>query len=97
MHNIFISKITEVKSCMSLLEYHDVTLVANNATAYTPILWQNKKLILIAIVLFYNSIVTEKGTDLTQSYDKHQQKCQQKKTTQTTPQNVRLNYFSFRK
>ena len=32
---MFTYKITEVKFCMSLCKYHDVTLTANDAAAYT--------------------------------------------------------------
>ena len=44
-------KITKIKSCMSLHEYHNVTLVANDAAAYTPCLGAHKKLLLKAILL----------------------------------------------
>ena len=35
---MFMYKIIEVKSCMSLREYRDVTLAVNDAAAYTPCL-----------------------------------------------------------
>ena len=35
---MFIYKITEVKVCMLLRKYHDVTLAANDAVLYTPCL-----------------------------------------------------------
>ena len=38
IHMIFIYKITEVKFCISLLKYHNMTLAANDATTYTPCL-----------------------------------------------------------
>ena len=48
---IFIYKITEVKFCISLRKYRDVTLAANEASAYTPFSRPYKKLILTAILL----------------------------------------------
>ena len=53
---IFIYKITEVKFCISLRQYHDVTLVANEASVYTPCSRPHRKLILTAMVLKFSQI-----------------------------------------
>ena len=53
---MFLYKITEVKFCMSLGKYHDMTLAANNAVAYTPCLGPYKKLILTAVLLKFSQI-----------------------------------------
>ena len=41
---------------MPLCEYHAVTLVANDAAAYTPRLRSHRKLILTAILLKFSQI-----------------------------------------
>ena len=48
---MFINKITDVKLCMSLRQYRDVTLTANDAATYTPCLRLHRKLVLTAILL----------------------------------------------
>ena len=48
---MFIYKITEVRFCMSLRKYHDVSVAANDDTAYTQSLQPHRKLILTAILL----------------------------------------------
>ena len=48
---IFICKITEVKFCISLRKYRDVTLAANEASAYTQCSQPHRKLILTAMQL----------------------------------------------
>ena len=54
---IFIYKITEVKFCISLRKYRDVTLAANEASAYTPCSRPHRKLILTAMVLKISQII----------------------------------------
>ena len=51
---IVIYKITEVKFCISLRKYHDVTLAANVVAVYTTYLRPHKKLILTAILLKFS-------------------------------------------
>ena len=41
---MFIYKITEVKFCIMLRKYHDVTLAANEASAYTHCSQPHRKL-----------------------------------------------------
>ena len=48
---IFIYKITEVKVCISLRKYQDVTLAANDAALYTTCFRPHRKLIFTAILL----------------------------------------------
>ena len=48
---MLIFKITEVKFCMSLRIYHDVTLSAKDAVAFTPYLRPNRKLNWTVILL----------------------------------------------
>ena len=48
---MFIYNITKVKFCMLLHKYHDVTLAANAAAAYTPCLRPHRKHISTAILL----------------------------------------------
>ena len=43
---MLIYKITEVKIFVLLREHHDVTFAENDAAAYTPCLWQHRKLIM---------------------------------------------------
>ena len=53
---ICIYKITEVKFCISLRKYRDVTLAANEASAYTQCSQPHRKLILTDIVLKFSQI-----------------------------------------
>ena len=54
---IFIFKITEVKFCISLRKYRDVTVfAANEASAYTQWSQPHRKLILTAIQLQFSQI-----------------------------------------
>ena len=48
---IFIYKITELKFCIPLREYLDMTLAENEASAYTPCSRLHRKLILTTMVL----------------------------------------------
>ena len=48
---MFIHKITEVQLCMSLRKYHDVSVAANDDTAYTQSLRPHRKLTLTTILL----------------------------------------------
>ena len=47
---MFIHKITGVKICTWLREYHEVILAENDADAYTPFLRSHGKLIFTAIL-----------------------------------------------
>ena len=49
-----ICKVTEVRFCMSVRKYHDITLAENETGAYTPCLRPHKKLILTAIHLKFS-------------------------------------------
>ena len=53
---IFIYKITEVKFCISLRKYRDVTLVGNEASAYTQCSQPHRKLILTAMQLKFSQM-----------------------------------------
>ena len=53
---MFIYKITEVKFCMSLRKYHDVTLAANDTAAYTLCSRPYRKRILIAMLFKFSQI-----------------------------------------
>ena len=53
---IFIYKITEVKFCISLRKYRNVTLVANEASAYTQCSQPHRKLKLTAMQLKFSRI-----------------------------------------
>ena len=53
---IFIYKITEGKFCISLHIYRDVTLAANEASAYTQYSQPHRKLILTAMQLKFTQI-----------------------------------------
>ena len=53
---IFIYKITEVKFCISLRKYRDVTLAANEPSAYTQCSQAHRKLILTAMQLKFSQI-----------------------------------------
>ena len=53
---MFIYKITEVKFCITLRKYHDVTITANDTAAYTQCLRHHKKLILTTILLKISQI-----------------------------------------
>ena len=53
---MFIYKITEVKLCMSLRKYHDVTLAENDTTAYIQCLRPHRKVILTNILLKFLQI-----------------------------------------
>ena len=53
---IFIYKITVVKFCISLRKYRDVTLAANETSAYTQCSQPHRKLILTAIQLKFSQI-----------------------------------------
>ena len=48
---MFIYKIKEVKFYMLLRKYHDMTLAANDAAAYTSCLGPHRKIILTAFLL----------------------------------------------
>ena len=54
---IVIYKITEVKFCILLRKYRNVTLAANDASAYTPCSQPHRKLILRAMVLKFSQII----------------------------------------
>ena len=56
IYMIFIYKITDVKFCISLRKYSDVSLAVNDASAYTPWLWPHRKLILTAMLLKFSQI-----------------------------------------
>ena len=51
---IFIYKITEVKFCILLRKYCDVTIAANETSAYTQCSQPHRKLILTAVLLKYS-------------------------------------------
>ena len=53
---IFIYKITEVKFCIPLRKYRDVTLAANETSAFTPCSQPHRKLILSAMLLKFSQI-----------------------------------------
>ena len=53
---IFIYQITEVKYCTSLRKYRDVTLAANETSAYTQCSQPHRKLILTAMQLKFSQI-----------------------------------------
>ena len=53
---IFIYKITEVKACISLRKYRDVTPAANETSAYTQCSRPYRRLILTAILLKFSQI-----------------------------------------
>ena len=53
---IFICKITEVKFCISLRKYREVTFAANESSAYTPCSGPHRKLILSARLLKFSQI-----------------------------------------
>ena len=53
---IFIYKITEIKFCISLRRYRDVTLAANEASAYTQCSQPHRRLILTALLLKLSQI-----------------------------------------
>ena len=53
---ILICKITEVKFCISLRKHVDVTLFANEASAYTQCLQPHRKLILTTMLLKFSQI-----------------------------------------
>ena len=53
---IFIYKITEVKFCISLRKYNDVTLAAKEVSAYTQCSQPHRKLILRALLLKFSQI-----------------------------------------
>ena len=53
---IFIFKITEVKFCILLRKYRDVTLAANEASVYTQYSQSHRKLILTDILLKFSQI-----------------------------------------
>ena len=53
---IFIYKITEVKFCILLRKYSDMTLAANEASAYTQCSQPHRKLILTAMQLKFLQI-----------------------------------------
>ena len=53
---IFVYKITEVKFCISLRKYRDVTLAANESSAYTPCSRPHRKLILTVMLLKFSQI-----------------------------------------
>ena len=56
IYMIFIYKITEVKFCISLRKYGNVTLAANEASAYTQCSQPHRKLILAAMLLKFSQI-----------------------------------------
>ena len=60
---MFIYKITEEQFCMSLRKYHDVSVAANDDTAYTQSLRPHRKLILTAtgILLKISQIKAKKN------------------------------------
>ena len=51
---VFIFKITKVKVCISLRKYRDVTLAANEASAYPLCSQPHRKLILTAMLLKFS-------------------------------------------
>ena len=53
---IFTYKIKEVKLCISLRKYRDMTLAANEASAYTQCSQPHRKLILTAMQLKFLQI-----------------------------------------
>ena len=53
---IFIYKITEVKVCISLRKYRDVTLAANETSAYAQCSQPHRKLILTAMQLKFSQV-----------------------------------------
>ena len=53
---MFIYELIEVKFCMSLRKYHDVTIAANDAAAYTQCFRPHRKLIFTAILLKISQI-----------------------------------------
>ena len=53
---MFIYKIAEVKFCITLRKYYDVTIAANDTAAFTRCLRHHKKLISTSIVLKLSQI-----------------------------------------
>ena len=60
---MFIYKLTEVKFCMSVRKYHDVTLTANDAASCIYTMFTNP------YKVFFDSYVTKIFTN--QSFDEH--------------------------